>query len=189
MTSTRFDSDRVCYCFQQHRPARSESNASFLSYLNNKRRTSTILMPALPHSKSSHYQNPKEKHRYLLVNGDHRLVQENPPPSAASHSHHRKQVEAMRRELTQALHNIRYIAAHCANESLIESIRDEWKFIASVIDRLQFLLFLLVTFFGSLALLYQVSIFIVWMDTRKCFDQSSFRFQVFSNSVQQILKN
>lgn len=69
----------------------------------------------------------------------------------------RKQLEAMKHELNEALDNIRYIAAHCAHESLIESIRDEWKFIATVIDRLQFLIFLIVTFFGSLALLYQVS--------------------------------
>ena len=63
----------------------------------------------------------------------------------------------MREELSQALDDIRYIAAHCAHESIIESIRDEWKFIATVIDRLQFLIFLAVTFFGSLALLYQVN--------------------------------
>lgn len=161
--------------------------------MNNKRRTSTILIPAIPHSKSSHYHNSKEKHRYLLVNGDHRLVPENPPASA-SHSHHRKQVEAMRRELTQALHNIRYIAAHCANESLIESIRDEWKFIASVIDRLQFLIFLLVTFFGSLALLYQVSFrifFFLFNEQSQYFHLVSclFRFQISFNLLQQILKN
>lgn len=62
----------------------------------------------------------------------------------------------MRREINQALVHIRYISAHCAHEALIESIRDEWKFIATVIDRLQFVVFSTVTLIGSLALLFQV---------------------------------
>lgn len=62
----------------------------------------------------------------------------------------------MRREINQALIHIRYISAHCARETLIETIRDEWKFIATVIDRLQFVIFSTVTAIGSLALLCQV---------------------------------
>jgi hypothetical protein len=62
----------------------------------------------------------------------------------------------MRREITQALAHIRYIAAHCAHETLIESVRDEWKFIATVLDRLQFIIFSTVTAIGSIALLFQV---------------------------------
>ena len=151
------------FVFDQDRQKRSESNASFLSYVNNKRRTSTILMKPLSHSKQSHHQHhhhrhhqSKDKQKFLLVNTENRLVPVENSPTAPP-TRHRKQLEEMRRELTQALHNIRYIAAHCAHESLIGSIRDEWRFIATVIDRLQFLIFLAVTFFGSLALLYRVS--------------------------------
>lgn len=128
------------------RQIRSESNASFLSYVNNKRRTSTILMKPMTHSKLHH----KEKQKFLF-NHEQRLVPIHSPPNQ-----HQMQIQQMRQELTQALQNIRYIAAHCAHESLIESIRDEWKFIATVIDRLQFVIFLTVTVFGSLALLSQV---------------------------------
>ena len=152
------------FVFDQDRQKRSESTASFLSYVNNKRRTSTILMKPLSHAKQSqhhhhhhhHYQQSKDKQKFLLVNTENRLI---PVESSSTvpPTRHRKQLEEMRRELTQALHNIRYIAAHCAHESLIGSIRAEWRFIATVIDRLQFLIFLAVTFFGSLALLYRVS--------------------------------
>lgn len=127
---------------------RSESNASYISYINNKRRTSTILIKPLTHSKHRH----KEKRKYLLDN-EKRLI---PIESSHHNNHHHHQLQQMRRELTHALHNIRYIAAHCAHESFIESIRDEWKFIASVIDRLQFVIFLTVTIVGSLALLFEV---------------------------------
>ena len=65
-------------------------------------------------------------------------------------------LETLRRDMREALDDIRYIAAHCAYESFIESIRDEWKYIAIVIDRLQFIIFSLVTILGSLALFLQV---------------------------------
>ena len=103
-----------------------------------------------------HHHHPKDKQQFLLANDETRVVSIDSNPSP-HRSHHRRQVEEMREELSQALDDIRYIAAHCAHESIIESIRDEWKFIATVIDRLQFLIFLAVTFFGSLALLYQVN--------------------------------
>ena len=103
-----------------------------------------------------HHHHSKDKQQFLRADDEARAMCIDPNPSP-HHSHHRRQVEEMRSELSQALDDIRYIAAHCAHESIIESIRDEWKFIATVIDRLQFLIFLAVTFFGSLALLYQVS--------------------------------
>ena len=71
-----------------------------------------------------------------------------------SSSHIRR--EPMRQELEEALESIRYIAAHCEHEFVIESIRDEWKFIAAVIDRLQFVIFSTVTIAGTLALFAQV---------------------------------
>ncbi len=129
---------------------RSESNASFLSYINNKRRTSTILMKPISHSKRHHHHHTEK--RKFVFSDENRLI----PIHSHHHNHHQIQIQEMRRELTYALDNIRYIAAHCAQESLIESIREEWKFIATVLDRLQFVIFLAVTIFGSLALLYQV---------------------------------
>lgn len=108
-------------------------------------------MKPISHSKHHHHHH-KEKQKYLLDN-DKQLI-------PMELSHHQIQLQQMRRELTYALHNIRYIAAHCAHESLIESIRDEWKFIASVIDRLQFVIFFTVTIVGSLALLFEVNYFI-----------------------------
>ena len=109
-------------------------------------------------------------------------VQSNSDPT---HNHHRLQIQQMRRELTQALLNIRYIAAHCENESLIESIRDEWKFIATVIDRLQFIVFLAVTIFGTLALLSQVNNFIYILLILLFL----FRYLIYFDSVQMIHKN
>lgn len=116
------------------------------------------MRPTTSQAKSSPHRSEKfgrTKQKFLLLNNENRLVPiENNRPT--TRHPHRKQIEDMRQELSQALQNIRYIAAHCAHESLIESIRDEWKFIATVIDRLQFIIFLLVTLFGSLALLFQV---------------------------------
>lgn len=111
-----------------------------------------------PVSQSKHRR--REKRRLLADNEEnidnddhhHRL----PVPVPLQRTPRQSQIQAMRHELTLALHNIRYIASHCAHESLIESIRDEWKFIATVIDRLQFVIFLTVTMIGSLALLNQV---------------------------------
>ena len=70
------------------------------------------------------------------------------------------QIEEMRQELKQALYNIRYIAAHCAHQAFIETKQDEWKFVATVIDRLQFLIFLTITILGSFILLFQVKEFL-----------------------------
>jgi hypothetical protein len=123
---------------------RSGSNTS---YVCNKRRTSTILMKPISRSKHSHYQ--KEKQTFILMDTEERVI-------PFRHRRHRIQIETMREELTQALDDIRYIAAHCAHESFIESIRDEWKFIATVVDRLQFIIFSTVTMIGSFALLVQV---------------------------------
>ncbi|CAF0810464.1 unnamed protein product [Rotaria sordida] len=133
-----------------------ESNTSFLAYVNDKRRTSTILIPPISHSKHHHHHHhyQKEKQKFLLDEGK-RLIPIHSNRDSNYH-YHRIQIQEMRRELKQALDNIRYIAAHCAHESLIESIRDEWKFIATVIDRLQFIIFLTVTIIGSLTLLFQV---------------------------------
>jgi hypothetical protein len=117
-------------------------------------------MKPISYSKHQHHHHHKEKQKFLVVNEERRLI----PVDSNTYPHrnqpHRMQIQEMRRELTQALCNIRYIASHCAHESLIESIRDEWKFIATVIDRLQFVIFLTVTVCGSLALLFQVYYFI-----------------------------
>jgi hypothetical protein len=128
----------------------SKSNASYISYINNKRRTSTILVKPISHSKYLHHQ--KEEQTFILVDNESRLI----PIRSHPRHRHRIQIEAMRQEIMQALTHIRYIAAHCAHDALIESIRDEWKFIATVIDRLQFIIFSTVTAIGSLALLFQV---------------------------------
>jgi len=133
----------------QNRQVRSQSSASYISYTNNKRRTSTILVKPISHSKSSHHQ--KEKQTFILTDNESRLI-----PIDSHHRDHQIEIETMRREITQALAHIRYIAAHCAHETLIESVRDEWKFIATVIDRLQFIIFSTVTAIGSIALLFQV---------------------------------
>jgi hypothetical protein len=109
-------------------------------------------MKPISHSKYHH----KEKRKFIL-HDEKRLI---PIQSNQYSHHHQTQIQEMRRELNHALQNIRYIAAHCAQESLIESIRDEWKFIATVIDRLQFVIFLTVTLVGSLSLLYEVNHFI-----------------------------
>ena len=113
----------------------------------------------MPQSK----HNRCEKRKFLMEEeeeeeeesiDDQRLV-----PVSTHRTARHSQIQQMRRELILALRNIRYIASHCAHESLIESIRDEWKFIATVIDRLQFVIFLTVTVVGTLALLNQVGEF------------------------------
>lgn len=65
-------------------------------------------------------------------------------------------LETLRKDLKEALDDVRYVAAHYAYESFIESIRDEWKYIAIVIDRLQFIIFSSITLLGSMALFFQV---------------------------------
>ncbi|UJR28220.1 hypothetical protein I4U23_009470 [Adineta vaga] len=138
---------------KEQRPNR-ESDASLVTYMNDKRRTSTLLLKPMAYSKPSSFQNPKRK--YFFFEEEKRLVPVH-SKSKPKQSRHQLQVEQMRRELTQALENIRYIATHCEQESLIESVRDEWKFIATVIDRLQFVIFLTVTICGSFALLSEGS--------------------------------
>ena len=140
---------------QDHRSS-CESNASLVTYINDKRRTSTLLLKPISNSKPS--QHPSSKRKYFFFEEEKRVVVAN-AKSREKPSGHRLQVEQMRRELVQALQNIRYIAAHCEQESLIESVRDEWKFIATVIDRLQFVIFLTVTICGSVALLSEVRLF------------------------------
>ena len=68
----------------------------------------------------------------------------------------RRSIERLRRDLRLAMKNIRYLAAHFAYESFIDSITDEWKFIAIVFDRLQFFVFSLVTLIGTFTLFFQV---------------------------------
>ncbi|CAF1616070.1 unnamed protein product [Adineta ricciae] len=139
-----------------HKDHRSscESNASLVTYINDKRRTSTILLKPISNSKPP--QHPNSKRKYFFFEEEKRVVATT-AQSKQKPSGRRLQVEQMRRELVQALQNIRYIAAHCEQESLIESVRDEWKFIATVIDRLQFVIFLTVTICGSVALLSEGS--------------------------------
>lgn len=121
-----------------------------------------------PIGQSKHHR--QEKHKVLIEEeeeanlGDQLLV-----PISTHRSTRHSQIQQMRRELILALRNIRYIASHCAHESLIESIRDEWKFIATVIDRLQFVIFLTVTVVGTLALLNQVGQFQSFVKTHTRF--------------------
>ena len=76
--------------------------------------------------------------------------------SSSMNNADRRSIERLRRDLRLAKKNIRYLAAHFAYESFIESITDEWKFIAIVFDRLQFVLFSLVTLIGTLTIFFQV---------------------------------
>ncbi|CAF1171161.1 unnamed protein product [Rotaria magnacalcarata] len=145
----------------KNHPVRSESTTSFATYVNDKRRTSTILIQPNSHAKhhrhhrQHHQQQYKKERQKILIEESHPLISVHSNQDSNS-NYHRLQIQHMRRELTQALHNIRYIAAHCSHESFIKSIHDEWKFIATVMDRLQFIIFLSVTILGSLALLFQV---------------------------------
>lgn len=61
-------------------------------------------------------------------------------------------------ELEQALNDIRYIALHLNNESN----RNDWKYVAIVVDRFQFLVFTSINFIGSIALLLQVNKFVIF---------------------------
>ena len=131
---------------------RLHSHDSLATYLHDKHRTSTILVKPIPQLKSSHhYHARKEPQAFTLTNSQTRLVPINP-----EHHRQRIQLELMRRELSQALGDIRYIAEHCAHDAVLESVRNEWKYIAIVIDRLQFVTFSAATIIGSLALLFQV---------------------------------
>lgn len=131
---------------------RSNSHQSYTSFIQDRHRTSTILLKPTSHSKDSHHRRvQREPQKFLLINGKTRLI-----PIHSKRHRQRMQLELMRQEIHQALGNIRYIARHCAHEAVIESVRNEWKFIATVVDRLQFVTFSTVTIIGSLALLFQV---------------------------------
>ncbi|CAF1246662.1 unnamed protein product, partial [Didymodactylos carnosus] len=98
----------------------------------------------------------KRRSSTLLTNLSNKRLIHNNKTTTAEIIERRRPIDLMRDELIQALGNIRYIAAHCANEALIESIRDDWKFVATVIDRLQLVLFVTVTIVGTLAVLFEV---------------------------------
>lgn len=102
-------------------------------------------------SSSAHSLTSSGRYSSLLLNGDRRAI------------------ARLRRDLRLAMKNIRYLAAHFAYESFIESITDEWKFIAIVFDRLQFFLFSSITLIGTFTLFFQVPHFfrISWDEPEK----------------------
>ncbi|UJR21248.1 hypothetical protein I4U23_024343 [Adineta vaga] len=123
----------------------NESDTSNISYINNKRRTSTMLMKTISRSKYS-------SHRMFS------LINEEDYQTPRNSIHRQNQLNAIRHDLRQALGHIHFIASNCAHRAFLESIRDEWKSIATVIDRLQFVIFSTITILGSFALLFQVSL-------------------------------
>lgn len=160
-----------------------KSHDSMVSYLHDKYRTSTVLIKPVPRFKHPHHIR-KEQQTFMLMNDENRLV-----PIHPEHDRQRIHLELMRRELTQALGHVRYIAEHCAHDAFIESVRNEWKYIAVVIDRLQFVTFFAVTIIGSLALLFQVR-----FDRRGIFLSSQqdflhFRFHICFKCIQMLRKN
>ena len=123
------------------------NRTSSLAYIRNKRRTSTMFIRSLKTNTSKsksqviHSSNNDQKQRVK---------------SAFEYPS-----DDLRHDLEQALDDIRYLAAHYAYEAFIESVRDEWKYIAIVMDRVQFILFSLVNIIGSLALFFQVNHFLI----------------------------
>jgi hypothetical protein len=61
-----------------------------------------------------------------------------------------------RDDIEQALDHIRYIAEHYARNTLLDIVRDEWIYLAIVLDRLQFVVFSLTALIGTLTLFVQV---------------------------------
>ncbi|CAF1426501.1 unnamed protein product [Adineta steineri] len=125
------------------------SDVSFIPRIKSKRRATTTLSKSISRSKYSHHQ--KQKQSFLVTDEGNHLI----PLDSHHNHHHRLQVAKMRREMIQAISHIRFIASHCARRAFIESIRDEWKFIAIVIDRLQFIVFSTITIIGTFTLLFQ----------------------------------
>ena len=58
------------------------------------------------------------------------------------------------REIYEAAEDLSFIANQMRSASEYEEIRDDWKYIASVIDRLQLFIFFAVTTFGTLSILF-----------------------------------
>ncbi|CAF3867529.1 unnamed protein product [Adineta steineri] len=125
------------------------SDVPFIPRIKSKRRATTTLSKSISRSKYSHHQ--KQKQSFLVTDEGNHLI----PLDSHHNHHHRLQVAKMRREMIQAISHIRFIASHCARRAFIESIRDEWKFIAIVIDRLQFIIFSTITIIGTFTLLFQ----------------------------------
>ena len=58
------------------------------------------------------------------------------------------------REIYEAAEDLSFIANQMRSACEYEEIRDDWKYIASVIDRLQLFIFFAVTTFGTLSILF-----------------------------------
>ncbi|ESO00202.1 hypothetical protein HELRODRAFT_176038 [Helobdella robusta] len=60
----------------------------------------------------------------------------------------------MTAETSKAIEAVRFIADHLRSEDAYDEILDDWRYIASVIDRLQLIIFLIVTIAGTAAILF-----------------------------------
>ncbi|CAF1314415.1 unnamed protein product [Didymodactylos carnosus] len=68
------------------------------------------------------------------------------------------------KEAYEAADHLRYVANHMRTASQYEAVRDDWKYIASVIDRLQLYVFFAVTSAGTFSILFNAPYIFQFVD-------------------------
>lgn len=67
-------------------------------------------------------------------------------------------------ELMEATDALKFITEHLKAEDEYDTVLDNWKFVASVLDRLLLIVFLSVTIFGSMGILMQTPYILEYVD-------------------------
>ncbi|XP_061172026.1 acetylcholine receptor subunit beta-like 1 isoform X3 [Saccostrea echinata] len=67
-------------------------------------------------------------------------------------------------ELREATEALKFITEHLKAEDEYDTVLDDWKFVASVLDRLLLIVFLTVTIFGSIGILMQAPYILQYVD-------------------------
>lgn len=73
-------------------------------------------------------------------------------------------------ETYKAMEAIRFIAAHLKNEDDYSEILDDWRYVASVIDRLQLYIFVAITIGGTIGILINAPHIFEYVDQQKVMD-------------------
>ncbi|KAK3098920.1 hypothetical protein FSP39_024277 [Pinctada imbricata] len=102
-----------------------------------------------PHCKLNHRTLPRRIHKIENTPTPHR-------PDRAPFQ--------MTPELHDATEALRFITEHLKAEDAYDTVIDDWKYLASVLDRLLLLIFLTITFTGTLGILFQAPHILEFVD-------------------------
>uniref|UniRef100_A0A8W8HLY5 Acetylcholine receptor subunit beta-like 1 n=1 Tax=Magallana gigas TaxID=29159 RepID=A0A8W8HLY5_MAGGI len=144
----------------------SDQHSSSSIYQNNVTRSNHIS------SSSPNFQELTESHHPGCRRQNNRCVPEGSPllgftRQNANHSpgHAPKnKLFQMTPDLKEATDALKFITEHLKAEDEYDTVLDDWKFVASVLDRLLLIVFLTVTIFGSMGILMQTPYILEYVD-------------------------